>query len=484
MPVKVAFVNPRQVVPEKQYTKRVQRAYSEVGQVLPNLSTAYLAGYLEEEGFDVRIIDANVLRLTPHDTARELREFGAGLIGYNLITPTFLDSLHWISTIKSFYGAPTVIGGVHMNNYPEETLSHGCIDFGVKGEGWVTLTELCRALEEGGDGLSKNGRSKNGLSKIRGLYYREDGRPVMTGPREEHIHLDEVPFPARHLLPNEKYTTVLSKRWPITVMLSGSGCPYKCIYCDIALLEEERRAPDRVVEEMVLCRGRLGIREFWFQDENFTTEEERVYRFCEEIHRRGLKSSWSIRTRPDDVTEPMLRTMRSAGCFKIHYGIESGDEGVLEGIGRNIPLEKIRRALAATKRQDIDTLGFFIVGSPGETGDTIKKSIAFALEVGPDFIQVNKMLPQLPSDFYARIVEESGIDYWREYTRGKAEILNGLHPYGCALSNEALDRWQSRFYRTFYFRPGYVWRRLWKIRSVRELVTLVRAALSLVGIRA
>ncbi len=466
--MRVVFINPPMAVTEQIYTKRVARQYTSSAYVLPNTSIAYLGAYLLKAGIEVKIIDAFALRLSLEETAERVRQYDPGAVCYSLCTQNFLNSLSWIKGIRERTGKLTIVGGLQMSIYPREVLSYPEIDYGVIGDGWETLPELLQCLEDRAD-----------LSAIAGICYREDGEYRETEPRPGNLTLEDVPFMARQLLPNDRYTTVMTRQWPITIMLSSLGCPLRCAYCDVPAGRYQARSPEHVVEEIAECVNRFGIREILFQDETFTLNRSRVLKTCDLIRSRGLQFEWSVRARPDYVDREILQAMKGAGLSKINFGIESGNPEMLKKMNRDIPLDVIRQAVRWTKEEGITTLGFFIIGFPEETEGDIRDTIRFALELDCDFIQVNKMVPQPPSPVYRELVERTGIDYWREYTLGNADILADLPGIGSSFDPAALDRWQRKFFRTFYYRPGYMFQRLRKIGSVKELAGLARAALSI-----
>jgi radical SAM superfamily enzyme YgiQ (UPF0313 family) len=467
--IRVALVNLPQAVPDLMYTPRVRKAYTSTAQILPNLSLAYLAGQLEREGFEVLYVEAFALKLSAAEIVERLRTFDPAAVGFNLITENFLDSLPYIRLIKEALSIPVVVGGMHLSLYPRETLSHGFIDYGIAGEGWRSFPALLRAIAGGG-------RDTGGVA---GLVRREGGGVACAAPDEGPTPLDRMPFPARHLLPNEAYSCVMSKRHPVTVMISSYGCPFKCAYCDVGTLGHQMRSAECVVGEMEECRERHGIREVWFQDETFTLNPARVLAICQAIRRKGLDIHWSVRTRADLVTREMLREMKEAGCFKMHFGVESADPAVLQRLGRSIPLERMREAFAWAGEAGISTLAFFMIGNPGEDRAAIERSIRFARSLSCDYIQVNKLTPCPPSRLYSQVVRETGRDYWAEYTLGRAGAIAEMGNYFSVFPPAELDRWQKRFFRSFYYRPSYVARRLASVRSWREFAGLARAALSI-----
>ncbi|MEJ2746093.1 MAG: cobalamin-dependent protein, partial [bacterium] len=268
--MKVAFVNPKNEMPKLKYTRKVQRQYSDRGQVFPNLSACYLAAHLEKLGYEVKMVDSNALGLSVQDTIKELKGFAPDVIGFSIVTESFLDNLDWIAPIKEALKVPTVVGGFHLKLYPRESMTHRCIDYAVVGPGWHTMPELLDAI---GDGARN-------VDRVKGIAYRVDGEVVLTEPREDPTTLDDVPFPARHLIPNECYTTILTRHWPITVMLSSMGCPFRCLYCDMTG-SSQLRDPMRVVDEMEECVKRFGVKEIFIQDETFTVDKKRVIKICE-----------------------------------------------------------------------------------------------------------------------------------------------------------------------------------------------------------
>ncbi|MDD5556316.1 MAG: radical SAM protein [bacterium] len=455
-------------MPKLKYTRKVQRQYSDRGQVFPNLSIAYLAALLEKLGHDVRITDANARGIGVEDTVRELRDHAPDVIGFNLLTEPFLESLDWIRPIKEAMRVPVIVGGFHLKLYPRETMTHRCIDYAVIGPGWKTMPELLAEIDGGG----------RNLDRVLGIAYRADGEVVLTAPREDPTTLDDVPFPARHLLPNDRYTTILTRHWPITVMLSGMGCPFRCLYCDMTGFHHLRE-PGKVVDEMEECVTRFGMREIFIQDETFTVNRRRVVAICEEIIRRRLRFDFAIRTRPDCVDRETLRIMKAAGCVRVNYGFEAADPEVSRRIKRNISIEQMHDAVRWAKEAGLMTLGFFVLGSPGETVESIRKNIALAVSLNTDYVSISKLVPVPNSELYELIKQRTGIDYWREFTLGDRDIIGRIAYYDSRVQGEELDRWLARAYRAFYFRPAFIARTLARVRSWRELYNLVTSAWSI-----
>ncbi len=463
--MRLAFVYPPQEVCRIFYPESIHRQYSREGALLPPMGIAYLASVLEKK-HTVRIIEANVLRLSLAQVLSQLEEFKPDVLLFSLLTTNFRPNLEWIRAVKKKFPLPVIAGGPQASIYPEETLSYDEIDFCVIGEGWETLPELLEAIAAG-----------KGCRNVRGIAGRENGAVFRTPPRESGLNINEAPFPARHLLPNQSYTTILSKRRPITAMMSSSGCPFNCLYCghDRAVV---LRDPVRVVDEMQECREKFGIKEILFYDEIFSLDKKRAEAICEELLRRRVDVTWTIRTRADLVDEPLIKLFARAGCTRINYGIESADPEILKMLNRTMSLSRIRDAVRWSRNENIDVLGFFMIGYPGETVEGIRKTAAFARELDLDYVQISKLVTLPDTEMYTIFKERTGRDLWRDYVLGKVEFSD-FPSLNRELTAPELERLLKKAYRAFYLRPGYIVKRLRKITSFRELLGLVNSALSL-----
>ncbi len=396
-----------------------------------------------------------------------LKGFDPEYLLYTSITDNFQDTLWWIKEIRQKYDKPVIIGGPHAGVYPRETLSYDCIDYAVIGDGWETLPELL-------DALQKN----KSLSAIKGIGYKQNKEIIITEPRPKVLTLEDVPFPARDLLPNEKYDTVLSKRRPVTSMITNLGCPFKCTYC---CTDRNLRvsSPEYVVAEIEECVNKYGIREIEFYDETFTLNAKRMFRFLDLLEEKKLDFLWSARTSVRCVSKKMLDRMAKLGCIRVSYGIEVGNEEILKKIRKSIKNYMVRDGVKWAKQAGITVLGFFILGLPNETEETISDTINLMLELDLDYVEINKFVPVPNSQIYEEFKKDTGIDFWRDYTLGKA-TFEDLKPYKLHVSRERLNELQVKGYRSFYFRPKSIWRKFAAVRSFSELYRLATAAKSLI----
>jgi radical SAM superfamily enzyme YgiQ (UPF0313 family) len=452
------------------YTDSIWKSYSKNAAILPSLGLAYLAALLRDKGYVVSLIDANVLGLSKEQIIEKLKEFGPEYVLYNGITDNLQDTLAWIKEIRKEYNKPVIIGGPHMEIYPKETLTHECLDYGVVGDGWETLPELLTALEY-----------KKDLTTVKGIVYRKNGKVFLTEERSKTVNLEDVPFPARDLLPNEKYDMIASKSRPLTIMVTALGCPFRCTYCctDTNL---RARSAEHIVAEVEECINKYGIKEIEFYDETFTLNRKRMNRFLDLVEEKGLKFNFSIRTRVDCVDEELMHRMAKNGCIRVNFGIESGDEKVLKATNRNMTIDTIRKSVKVANGAGMITFGFFMIGLPQDTKESIEKTLKLMLELDLDFIQLNKFTLLPKTQMYEEYKKETGKDFWQDYTLGKITIDDFKRDY-VKVTEEELNEYLDKGYKDFYFRPKYIWQKLLAVKSFSEFKRLATSALSLLGSR-
>ena len=436
----------------------------------PPLGLLYLAAYLEKfSSHEVSVVDSQVEEMSYPQLEATIATHEPDVVGITAMTFTLIDVIKTARLAKKIDPAiPVVLGGPHVHLFPNETIALPEVDYLVLGEG-----------EEAFHHLLENLGHPEKLAEIRGLVFREDGHVINTGLRPFRENLDELPFPARHLTPYRKYSSLMAKRQPITTMFTSRGCPYKCIFCDRPHLGKlfRARSASNVADEMEECIG-LGIREFLIYDDTFTIHRQRVIDICDEIIRRKLDVGWDVRARVNTVDEEMLRKMRKAGCERIHYGVEAGTDRVLKILRKGITVEEARRAFRLTKEAGIDTLAYFIIGSPTETLEDISETMKLARELDPDYVHITIMTPFPGTELYAWGLREGRIprDVWREFA---SDPRPGFQPpyWEESFTREELLELINRAYKDFYLRPRYVLKRLSRVRSFGEFLRHARAGL-------
>jgi radical SAM superfamily enzyme YgiQ (UPF0313 family)/SAM-dependent methyltransferase len=335
------------------------------------------------------------------------------------------------------------MGGPHVAAAAGPVMDHPEIDFAVAGEGEQTLLNLVEALETGGD-----------PSGLAGVASRTQGEIRVNPPGPFIGDLDTLPFPAYDLVPDlAAYNPPPAnyKKLPVMNVLTGRGCPNQCTFCDRSLFGRRlrQRSADNIADEIDMLVRRFGVREIAFVDENFTIRPRLIVDLFETLDRRGIRPAWTAMSRVDTVDRALLRFMRDHGCWHISFGIESGDLNILKRIKKKIDLDQAARVVADCRALGIRTKGFYIVGHPGETLETMEASIQSAFRMPLDDVVVTINTPLPGTDQYreaARYGRLAAAD-WSRFNMWTPVFV----PHG--LTAEILIEKHREFYRRFYLRP-------------------------------
>jgi len=418
------------------------------GRQIP-LGVYYLASAVRKAGHEVRVIDGEARQMTVADVGREALAFGPDLVGISSTTVAFHRALETARTIKAgLPDIPTVIGGAHVTAVREAVLEFPEIDFAVFGEGEETLTELLDVLDAGGD-----------LATVKGLAFR-NGQGCRSTPNRPFIAtLDSLPFPAYDLISDLRLYNpppANYKRLPVANIITSRGCPNQCTFCGHSAFGRtlRQRSPENIADEIELLYRRHQVREIAFVDDTFTIGTGRIFELFRILRSRNIRFPWTCMSRINTVDEDALRFMKESGCWHISFGIESGNETILRTIRKMISLEAARAVVETCHRLGILTKGFFIVGHPGETEETIEETIRFALSIPLDDIIVTLNTP-LPGTEQHRSAHEFG-----ELLQGDWTKFNMWNPVfiPAGLTQGTLIKKHKEFYRRFYLRPRIVGR--------------------------
>jgi radical SAM superfamily enzyme YgiQ (UPF0313 family) len=353
-----------------------------------------------------------------------------------------------------------------VTTLPELTLIETALDSIIRGEPEMTALELAENLQ-----------NKERLRYVKSLSYR--GNPTfVNNPARPYINnLDLLPFPARDLLKNDRYKMPIYNR-PYTLVITARGCPNNCSFCTANLYYGTKirmRSPENVLAEVEEILKIHKIRDITFWADTFTFDRNYVLKICQGIKDRGLKFRWMCNARVDKVDLELLKQMKTTGCQIISYGVESGVQKILNHIGKNITLTKIRQAFAWTREAGIESAAHIIFGLPGETEETIKRTIKFVKEISPDYIQFYSAIPFPGTRFYDEAAKKGWITTknWEDYELGK-NIISTPH-----LPVERLAYWRKRAYLQFYLRPSYIWSRLKKfVKKPSDFLPFAKQAFS------
>jgi len=442
---------------------------------MPPLGLMYVAAYLEKyTPHQIKILDCLIEGLNYNQLKKKLREEKPDVVGITTLTFTLIDVLQTARIAKEINSnTKVVLGGPHVNIYPEETISFPEIDFLILGEGEKPMKDLVDNLD----------KIKN-LHTLKGIVFKDRDKIVNTGPRDLIQDLDSLPFPARHLTPYKKYFSTLSNTDPVTTMFTSRGCPYNCLFCDRPHLGKifRARSAKNVVDEMEECQ-KMGIKEIFIYDDTFGVDRQRMLDICLDIKKRNLDIAWDIRTRVNTVDKQILKALKEAGCQRIHYGVEAGTQKILNVLRKGITLEMAEKAFKWTKKAGIQTLAYFMIGSPQETRRDILQTINFAKKIKPDFICFSLTTPYPSTDLYSLGLKEKVLpyDYWRGFAKNpKPDFIPLI--WEKELSRKELISLFKKAYRSFYLRPSYIFKKIFQLKSGRELLKKAKAALNILKI--
>lgn len=429
----------------------------------PPLGILYIAGYLlENSSHTVFAVDAQVEELDYEQLKISMSKNGPyDVIGLTVMTFTIIDVMLTVRLIKSLWPDVTVVlGGPHASIYPRETVALGGVDYAIVGEGEITFLELLNAIE--------NNKSPENIA---GLAFKKAGKYIQTTTRPPLEELDSLAEPARHLVPYEKYFSILFKGRPVTSIFTSRGCPFRCTFCDRPHMGKKFRfrSAKAVLKEMKNCLE-MGIQEFLFYDDTFTVNRERVMELCDLIIREKMYVTWDVRAHVNTIDKAMLEKMKKAGCQAIHYGVESGSERILKSIEKGITKKKARDVFQITKESGIKTLAYFIIGFPSETESEIQGTIDFAIELDPDYLHLTKLCPFPSTKIYLDALSSNVFtdDLWKKFAENpnpefKPPICKGK------FSEDDLNGWIKKGYKKFYLRRKYIFKQLMNIKNISDL---------------
>lgn len=367
---------------------------------------AYAAALLEKNNFDVLLVDGVAERIGEAEFFNRIKTFQPDLIVLEVSTVSIDVDLEIARKLRKNLSPDIKIAfsGLHYGMYNEEFLrQYEFIDFVLKGEYEYTLLELTQCLNKG-----------VALDGVIGLIYRDFQGAIHDNPRRPPIQdLDNLPWPARHLLPKDRYEDlpgILPK--PTAQMWASRDCPYQCIFCawpQIMYRENRYRVRNSadVVDEMAYLVKEQGFKSVYFDDDIFGIGRERTLKICQEIKKRNLDILWAIMARADTLDEETLKAMVDSGLRAVKYGVESGAQELINNAGKNLNLKRVAQTVKITKELGINVHLTFMFGLPGETRDTIKRTIDFALQLDPDSLQFSIATP-FPGSKYFEMLDERG----------------------------------------------------------------------------
>lgn len=349
----------------------------------PPLGLAYIAAVLENNGHNVMIFDLTLDNIPFEVNMENIIRFSPDIIGVSCMTHNYYEALKVSTYIKDRIDIPIVFGGPHPTIMPQEVLSNKSVDFIIMGEGEYTFLRLCQEFEN---------KAFNGID---GLCFKDNGN-IIIQPRKHFIsNLDELPFPARHLLKLDSYILTDDYKNKMITIISSRGCPYRCTYCYKGLFGRiyRQRSYQNIIDEIKYCIDKFGYRSFYFIDDLFTLNTKRVKGLTDTIKKEDLNIRWQCLARVNNTTPEIFKQMKDAGCYKVHFGIESGNQYILDKVKKDITIEQVKTAVRHAKDSGVKTKGYFMLGMPGDTSETMRDTLNLAKELEIDDIMFSITTP-------------------------------------------------------------------------------------------
>lgn len=353
----------------------------------PPLGIAYLAAVLEKEKEVVYLKDFEIEGFSPEELESFILNKEIDLVGVSFRTASYRSAKQFIHTIKKMKKVPLlVVGGHHATAFPEHTLRDLNCDILVRGEAEDIILDFVKTL-----------RNKEPLHQVKGISFRKDGE-IITTPKAPPVEdLSRLPYPARHLLPMERYNVI--------TILTSRGCPFRCIYCDkgVSTRQVKFRTAEDVYNEISDINRRYGGKRIYFVDDHFFLARQRLMSLFDMIKNNGLRFKWVCQARADGIDIEILRRAKGAGCELIIYGIESGDSDELDYMKKGVTVEDARSALFLTKEAGIKARANFMIGFPISTHNTVRNTIRFAKSVPLDLVRFFSVAPLPNTELWDRV---------------------------------------------------------------------------------
>ena len=440
--------------------------------IIQPLGIAYLAAVLQNDNHDVKIYDCQCENIKTDQLIHKLKKDSPEMIGLTATTPVFSSAVNVAKSVReNFPNTCILIGGSHVTALPEMTMNFNCFDFGVIGEGEITTSEIAKHLESG---------DVKKMKKIHGIAFKNKKKIIKTSPRSFIKNLDDIPFPARHLLPPlEKYrpTPASYVKLPQGQIMTSRGCPLNCIFCDKTAFGAmyRCRSVKNVFDEIEELINVYGMKDLKFFDDTFTTMPSRVNAICEEFKKRHIDIDWCCLTRTDMISKRMLMKMRNAGCWQVLFGLESMDQHVLTCL-KGTTVEQNIRAVKLAHEVGLSVRADFLFGTPFDSTENMNKTLRMAIQLNMDFAHFNKFTPYPGSHLYRMLVEK-GLSF--DFENFPSQLDHSRFAYVPSyLTEQEFEHLLNEAYKRYYLRPRYIAKQLFKIRNLESIKRFINGFLA------
>jgi radical SAM superfamily enzyme YgiQ (UPF0313 family) len=479
--MKILLINPP-FLPEEGKFSREQRspAITKSGTFYYPMWIAYATGVLEKAGYKCMLIDAPAKQKRYSDIMNDIENFKPDFCIVDTSTPSIKNDVDFAVVLKEKFNCPIVLVGTHPSALPEEVLKmNEKLDFVARKEYEYTIKELSDIIS------NDKSPSLESLKRIDGISFRFNGEIYHNKDREFVTDLDLIPFVSKvykkHL--DHKDYFYSHSKYPIVVTVTGRGCPFQCVYCVYPQVFNGHRlryrSIENVVDEIEYIVNNFEVKSIMFEDDTLTVNKERAIAFAKEIIKRNIKIEWDANSRADVDLETM-KWLKKAGARLFCVGIESGDQTILDNMKKSITVDKIRQFFKNSKKAGIKVHGCFLVGNPGETKDTLDKTLKLAKELNPDTAQFFPIMVYPGTKAYEWAMEN---DFLKEKDFNKWLTPDGLH--NCVVSRPGLSdvdlvEFCDRARKEFYLRPYYIGKKLLQgMTDLYEFKRLIKGGLTL-----
>jgi len=383
----------------------------------PPLGLGYIAAILKKHGVEVSLIDCTFM--DQKEALQKIVRSESTIVGIYSMFSLRKTSLEIAKRLRN-HCELLVVGGPLPTLDPLDFLAD--FDVAVVGEGEQTMLELVDATEQGKD-----------LSRVNGIAYKKGGEVKITPQREFIKNLDALPFPARVIFENEDYKHYYQKRlgYTTTSMITSRGCPFSCDFCSRPIFGNDyrTRSPENIVDEVESIAS-MGYDRVWFSDDCFTFNRQHLIKTCVTLHKKGVRIGWECLSRVDTMDQTVAQKMKEAGCLRVFFGIESGNNNVLRIMKKNITTRQATNAVRNAKKVGLQVGAFFIVGYPGETDQTVLDTVNYAGSLNLDYLSFTLPYPIPGTPLHERVKNNGGIhiDDWEEpknYSLIRHKLLYG-----------------------------------------------------------
>lgn len=444
--------------------------------IYPPMGLMQLSAYLKRHtAHEIRLVDAVPFLWSEEETLARVLELRPDVVGITSTTHSILCAATMARLIRK--AAPKirlVLGGPHVSSFPQHALAVREFDFAVRGDGEIPMQELLDCLE-----------SQAEPADIKGVIWRQGEEIVDNGPAEPVKDLDSLPLPDREDVPNERYYTPSNAYKVASTIMGSRGCPNRCVFCNVPH-KFRARSPAHIVDEMEECWKKYGVQEIHFIDDIFNISVKRVVEISEEILRRGVEMRWGFKASCKQVTPEMLQIAKRAGCFRLHYGVETWSDEGLEALNKGITVERIREVFRMTHDTGLTAIAYMMIACPHEkTPSEVLSTIPFIRSLAPDYVVYSLFTPYPDTDIFVEGARRGlwASDVWERFMCDPQPGVQLPTMWTEHMNEEELLDLFKRVNRAFYFSPRVVGRTLLNLKSPAHLARVIRGGISVLKLQ-